>query len=197
MDGSDRPFFLPNSVAGKPISHFSVVFIGYSTILPLIGLSGLSMKYAFWLTLAAVFTSATCAAQGDAIYRCGNEYTNTVTQDQAKNCKLIKESTVTVIPATKVPKSSNAKSESADQKSKESDARLILESELRKATSRRDELQKDFNNGQPEKMGPEHLNNQRYLDRIESMKAEIARNQADIDGIKRELIRLGGSSASQ
>eukprot|EP01030_Chromulinospumella_sphaerica_P030955 gene30955-31532_t len=36
------------------------------------------------------------AAAQERIYRCGNEYTNTVTEAQAKTCKLISGGNVTV-----------------------------------------------------------------------------------------------------
>ena len=142
----------------------------------------------------------------DRIYRCGNEYTNTVSEAQAKQCKLLSGGNVTIVQAVKVPPKANAnaaggnagnntgnggnKSESADQRAKESDARLILEAELKKAETRQAELLKAYNNGEPEKMGPEFRNNQKYLDRIAEMKAEIARNDGDIAGIRRELGRL-------
>lgn len=49
---------------------------------------------------------------------------------------------------------------------------------------------KEYNNGEPDKIGGEARNYQKYLDRVAEMKASIARNQSDIDGLKRELSRL-------
>jgi len=66
----------------------------------------------------------------------------------------------------------------------------VLESELKKAQDRQAQLLKEFNNGEPEKQGSESKNYQKYLDRVAEMKAEIARNQSDIDGIQREIGRL-------
>jgi hypothetical protein len=43
----------------------------------------------------------------------------------------------------------------ADQRAKDSDTRLILESELKKAEARHAELLKEYNSGEPEKQGPE------------------------------------------
>ena len=76
-----------------------------------------------------------------------------------------------------------------EQKSRDSDARAILESELRKAETRHAELLKEYNNGEPEKMGNEARNHQKYLDRVAELKASIARNESDIAGIRRELGR--------
>ncbi len=137
----------------------------------------------------------------DRIYRCGNEYTNTVSEAQAKNCKLISGGNVTVVqaqrpaPATRVA-SAGQKVDANDQRAKDSDARLILESELKKAEARQAELLKEYNNGEPEKLGPEGRNNQKYLDRVAELKASIGRNEADIAGIRREIGRTTGAPAA-
>jgi len=57
-------------------------------------------------------------------------------------------------------------------------------------------LLKEYNNGEPEKLGPEHRNHQKYLDRVAELKASIARNDSDIDGIRRELSRVPSAAAS-
>jgi hypothetical protein len=164
------------------------------------------MKIVFWIPLAALAVTTTAWAQ-DRIYRCGNEYTNTVSEAQAKNCKLISGGNVTVVQAHKPNANRVAAAtqpgqrvDSADQRAKDSDSRLILESELKKAEARQQELLKEYNNGEPEKLGPEHRNHQKYLDRVAELKASIARNESDIDGIRRELSRVpsaaqAGSSA--
>jgi hypothetical protein len=162
------------------------------------------MKLVFSIPLLASLAGIPSWAQ-DRIYRCGNEYTNTVTEAQAKNCKLISGGNVTVVQshkpaATRVAAAnpSGQRVDSADQRAKDSDSRLILESELKKAEARHVELVKEFNNGEPEKLGPETRNHQKYLDRVAELKANIARNESDIDGIRRELSRVpvAGSSGS-
>ena len=158
-------------------------------IVLLIPFAGLSLMTAAW-------------AQ-DRIYRCGNEYTNTVTEAQAKNCKLISGGNVTVVQALK-PSANRVASatqpgqrvDSGEQRAKDSDSRLILESELKKAEARRVDLLKEYNNGEPEKLGPETRNPQKYLERVAELKASIARNDNDIDGIRRELTRVPASAAS-
>jgi hypothetical protein len=168
-------------------------------------MGGLKMKLVFLLLL---ITSSLGVAQAadERIYRCGNEYTNTVTEAQAKTCKLISGGNVTVIQATKPqpPKGATPgqRTDSADQRAKDSDARMILESELQRAEAKQAELLKEYNNGEPERQGAEARNNQKYLDRVAALKASIARNDSDIAGIKRELSRLapagaaGGSSSA-
>jgi len=162
------------------------------------------MKPIFLIPLALIWIADSALAQ-DRIYRCGNEYTNTVSEAQAKNCKLISGGNVTVVQGQK-PGASAARPASAsqpgqrvdagDQRAKDSDARLILEAELKKAEARQAELLKEYNNGEPEKLGPEARNYQKYLDRVAELKAAISRNESDIAGIRRELGRVPAASAS-
>ena len=77
-----------------------------------------------------------------------------------------------------------------DQRSRDADARSILESELRKAETRHAELLKEYNNGAPERNALDLRNPQRYMERTAEIKASLARSESDIAGIKRELARL-------
>jgi hypothetical protein len=83
--------------------------------------------------------------------------------------------------------------DSSEQRAKDTDARMILESELKKAEVMQEDLIKQYNNGEPEKLGPETRNHQKYLDRVAELKASIARNEGDIAGLRRELGRSGAS----
>ncbi|MBE0474602.1 hypothetical protein [Rhodoferax sp.] len=156
------------------------------------------------LLLLALCASASAQAQ-DRIYRCGNAYTNTVTQEQAKKCKLVEGGNITVVQGTRPAKAPTAASaassgprvNTAEQKSRDSDARLILQSELEKAEERQEELLKEYNNGEPEKSVDEARNPQRYLDRVAELKAKLARNESDMAGIRRELDRLPAGQAGR
>jgi hypothetical protein len=142
----------------------------------------------------------------ERIYRCGNEYTNTVPQAQAKNCKLVENGNVTVVQGTRLKPASaktpvapgstpdaGAKLAAQDLAARDADARLILQSELKKAEARQQELIKEYNNGEPEKRGEETRNAQKYLDRVADIKTSLTRNESDIASIRRELGRLPGS----
>lgn len=141
-------------------------------------------------------------AQG-RIYRCGNEYTNTVQPGQ-KGCKLLEGGNVTVVQRPRAPDtvrmaSANQVGTRVDvdqQRQRDADARQILEAELRRAEARKNELIQEYNNGEPEKSGPEFRNHQKYLDRVAEMKANIERNESDLAGLRRELDRLPESAAS-
>jgi hypothetical protein len=168
------------------------------------------MKQTVLAVLGALALCASAQAQ-ERIYRCGNEYTNTVSQAQAKGCKLVEGGNVTVVQGARsakaaapkgvssgaAPASSSARVDASEQKSRDSDARRILQSELTKAEARQAELLSEYNNGAPEKRGDEARNYQKYLDRVAELKASLARNESDMAGIRRELGRLPGSAASR
>ncbi len=136
------------------------------------------------------------------IYRCENgngvvEYSNNAASGKDRNCKPISLPTITTIPAPKLPppragggaaKSPDGfpKVDGATQKTRDNDRKRILEDELHKEEGRLAELNKEFNGGEPERLGSER-NYQKYLDRVQSLKDEIARSKGNIDTLKREL----------
>lgn len=167
------------------------------------------MKKFFVLPL--LMTMVTAAWSQDVIYRCGNEYTNNVSQAKAKGCKPVDGSGVTVIhgarpaggsssaaTAPKAPKPATAassspapaRSDNAAQKARDSDARAILQSELNKAQARLNSLRAEYNDGNPVRTALELRNPQGYPERVEKLKADIARQESDVAGIRRELDRL-------
>jgi len=163
------------------------------------------MKYAFLIPLAVAVLAANANAQNSPVFRCsGNVYTNDAAEARAKNCKALDGANVTVIQGTRVNGNSPVRVATApqsaagpgqrvdadDQRARDADARLILETELKKAEARHADLVREYNSGEPEKLGPEHRNHQKYLDRVAEMKAGIARTESDISGIKRELGRV-------
>jgi len=157
----------------------------------------------------AVLAAAFSASAQTTIWRCGNTYTNDKAEAQAKGCKPVEGGNVTVVKGTTVtgasrnpgmvtaPRGEGEKRVGAgEQAARDTEARAILEAELKKAEARRADLAREYNNGEPEKQGPEHKNYQKYLDRVAELKAAIERTDQDIAGLKRELGRAGGSSAS-
>jgi hypothetical protein len=154
--------------------------------------------------LAASALGLACAsalAQGSVYYVCpGNVFTNTITQKEAdaRGCKAREAQQPTTIAGPKPrPVASPAsgprtgeKVDSAEQKARDTDARRILEEELRRAEERLETLKREYNNGEPERRGDESRNAQRYIDRVAEMKAAITRQEADIAAIKREMAKL-------
>jgi hypothetical protein len=150
------------------------------------------------LAAGALAVSAPALAQ-ERIYRCANnEYTNQI--KGRTDCTLVEGGNVTIVRSTSVPPRSSGggagtpasapRNDSAGQRERDADAKAILEQELRRSESRQAELEKEYNNGEPEKVGSEAKNHQKYLDRVTELKASIERNQSDIEGIKRELARF-------
>ncbi len=155
------------------------------------------------------------------VYRCPGEpvnYTDQITPQQAKDrgCKALDGAPITIAqppssrprPAASVEASSSTASpgtasqrpseqrvDPKEQRERDADARRILEAELRREEDKLASLKKDYNQGEPERQGNEK-NYQRYLDRVEEMKQGIARKEADIAAIKRELAKFGGTNAN-
>ena len=160
------------------------------------------MKRLLFVLIALVAAGHAPGFAQDRIYRCGNEYTNTVQDAQAKGCKLLEGGNITIIPAARVPSSVTRAQPASNPRlgessPRDSDTRLILESELKKAEQRQSELQREYNNGEPEKRPEEVRNYQKFLDRVNELKAALARNENDIASIKRELARLGTGAAAR
>ena len=151
--------------------------------------------------VAFVLASPASAQSGDgvgAMYRCpGNDYKNTISAKEAEKlgCKRIEGAPVTVIqmtkprPSTATAASGGARVDPVAQRARDTDARRILEGELRAEEEKLAIMQKEFNNGQPERQGDEK-NFQKYLDRVSDMRAAIARKQTDIAALQREIKKL-------
>jgi len=160
--------------------------------------------------LSIQFVSLACAAMASAplwaqdkpVYRCpGNLYTDSLSAKEArdKGCKTLEGAPITVIQS-QVPRGSSARSGGGaspgdkvgadDQKARDSDARRILDAELKKEEDALAALRKEYNDGQPERRGDER-NYQKYLDRVEELKASITRKESDVAALKRELSKFG------
>jgi len=154
------------------------------------------------LALCAALLAPAGAAETGTMYRCpGNDYNNTLTAKEAKDkgCKTIDGAPITIIQITKqrpVPAAAAGASgpagtriDPSEQRARDSDARRILEAELKREEERLAFMRTEYNNGEPERRGDEK-NNQKYLDRVSDMKAALARKENDIASIKRELAKL-------
>lgn len=159
----------------------------------------------FLLPVFGVFWSAHAQSE---IFRCGSEYTNNPTIEQKKTCKALDGGNVTVIQAPK-PKASTGKVvapvpatgdqpkvDPGLQKARDSDARAILEAELRRGEQRLADLNREYNGGQPERRGEEVRNQMRYSERVAALKDNISRAEADVQGIRKELLRATSGNAN-
>jgi hypothetical protein len=160
------------------------------------------------IALAFGLAAGTAPAQSGTVYRCPGPpvlYTDQLSAQEAKDkgCRLVEGTPVTVIqsrpPAPKpaadaaaasvAPRPPESRVDPAAQRARDSDARRILEGELKREEGRLAELKREYNNGEPERRGDER-NYQKYLDRVAELKAGIGRKEGDIAAIKRELAKL-------
>ena len=175
------------------------------------------ISHKFFLRLMACLTAgaAVCGLPAHAqerVYRCEGkpvEYINNPEVAKSRGCKLMEGGNITVVEGTKpqagsptgggtprnaaaapAVRSGNDRVDGAAQRQRDSDARAILETEMRKADERLVEARKAYANGEPEKQGIESRNYQRYLDRVAELKASVGRAESDVEGIRRELARL-------
>jgi len=140
-------------------------------------------------------------ARADVTYKCPNHvYSNTMSAKEAKDkgCTVLDNAPISVIQAQKPRAASGATASSpgtgrvdpADQRARDTDARRILESELKREEDRLAQMKAEYKNGEPDRIGPENKNFQKYLDRVAEMKAAIARKEGDIAALKRELTKF-------
>lgn len=142
------------------------------------------------------------AQTGSVYYVCpGNVFTNTISEHEAKarGCKARETQQPTTISGPKPrplaspngasPRSTDARVDPVEQKARDTDARTILQTELRKEEAALEALKRDYNNGEPERQGGER-NFQKYQERTNELKAAVARKEADIASLRRELQKL-------
>lgn len=149
--------------------------------------------------LLGMASTAAVAQSGGEIWMCldgsGNRtFTNV---GDIKTCKRLEVQPSMVVPAPKAGASKNTarsnpgpadfpKVDAETQKSRDSTRRQLLEDELKKEEKILADLEKVYNEGEPERRGDEK-NYQKYLDRVQQLKDDIARTRNNIAEIKREL----------
>ncbi len=152
------------------------------------------------ILLAAV--AAHAYAQSD-VYLCVDEhgkkeYKNT---GPTKGCKKVDLPGITMIPAPPkkpaLPAASRPASTPPDfpkvdngtQKARDGERKQILLDELKGEEQKLANLKKDYNKGEPERLGSEH-NYAKYLERVAAMKEDIDRTEKNIEALKREINNL-------
>jgi hypothetical protein len=171
----------------------------------------MDMRSLLALCAATLTVAPSVALAAAVVYRCPGppvEYTDQITPQQArdKGCRTIENAPITIVapppkprpqagtPPSAASRPADAKVDPGEQRARDSDARRILESELKREEESLAALQREFNSGEPERRGDER-NYQKYLDRVEALKADIARKQADLAAIRRELAKLPAPKA--
>jgi hypothetical protein len=158
-----------------------------------------------WLAAMATFGAA-AQDPGKTVFRCPGPpvlYTDALTAQEAKDrgCTTIEGAPLTIVQGRKptaaasatgpaTPRSADSKVDPAAQRARDSDSRRILENELRREEDKLATMRKEFNNGEPERVGGER-NYAKYQERVAEMRAAIGRKESDVAAIKRELSKLG------
>jgi hypothetical protein len=193
--GLGPPFFVLGHNAGRMTGDQTM----RSSLLALaVGLSGSANA----LAQAASVPAPLDAASGPIVaYRCpGNVFTNQITPAQARErgCRPVEGTPITVVqmprpraatPSTPGARNGDLKVDPNAQRERDNDARRILEAELRREEEKLATLKREYNNGEPERLGSER-NYQTYLDRVSSLRAAITRSESDIAALKRELAKI-------
>ncbi|MCV2369105.1 hypothetical protein [Roseateles oligotrophus] len=158
--------------------------------------------------VVSVVLLASSAQAQSIVYRCPGPpvlYTDALTakEAQAKDCKSIEGTPITVLPATR-PRpnpapasagggeargSNEGRIDPNQQRNRDGERRRVLEAELREAEDRLAALQRDYAGGNAERRGDEK-NYQKFQDRMAELKAGIARQEADVQALKREISKL-------
>jgi hypothetical protein len=154
------------------------------------------------LPLAGLLVSASGLMSTPAataqIYRCESADGTPLYQNSpGKNCKALDLPSLTTVPAVRTPAARTASAASAApadfpkvdpaaQRGRDSDRRKILQDELEREQARLEEFRKEYNGGEPERLGSER-NYQKYLDRVERLKSDIARAESNVASLRREL----------
>jgi hypothetical protein len=139
----------------------------------------------------------------DTVYKCGDTFTNDAAQAKREKCPLLEGGAVVTIPSplqqkaaavtqkksTDLSKASTLKSQqlkllskpqrSADQQARDHDAKAIIQSELKKTEAQLVDFRKQYAG----------LSSQQDLERKLEVKQKIARAEADVVSLKRELQR--------
>jgi len=157
--------------------------------------------------LAPLVLLASLGAQAQGtVYRCPGPpvlYTDALTAKEAaeKGCRTIEGTPITVLqapkprPAAAAPaategqRGADSRVDAGQQRVRDDERRRVLQTELRAAEERLANAQKEFNNGQGERRGDER-NYQKYLDRMAELKDSIARYEADVQALRREIAKL-------
>lgn len=165
------------------------------------------LRPSFFFLLCAM--AANAMAQ-QAVFRCGQEYTNAPRDPD--RCERLAPQAITVIAGTRVqggrpavpvaPAAAVASASSAGhvasvaQQQRDDMARNIVSAELEQARQRHAQLLQEYQQGEPVRSPDEVQNPQKYQARVAGLKAAVDRAQRDIDSLQRELARRTVVSAN-
>lgn len=153
--------------------------------------------------MAALVALLVCASAHADVYKCIDDdghvtYTND--KSRARGCKqLSSDVPVSSVPgpAATTPRPAATPSSAPgfpnvsndQQKARDSERRRILEAELGSEQKSLEEARKALVEGEAVRLGDER-NYQKYLDRIQALKDNVALHERNIDALRREIGKL-------
>ncbi len=163
------------------------------------GSPGRALAIGTLLMLAGLSAPRVADAQ---IFRCDSPDGTPLFQNApGKNCRALDLPPLNTVPAPRLPAGAAPRAaagasavtpaafprvDPALQRGRDSDRRRILEDELGREQSKLSGLRKEFNGGEPERLGDER-NYQKYLDRVERLKQDLTRSESNVASLRREL----------
>lgn len=149
-----------------------------------------------WAATAALALLAvmTVAAHAQGVYLCTQpngvrEYRNT---GDTRGCRRLDLEPLSQIPGPTLQAKADPtfpRIDSQVQKRRDQDRLQILMDEVRAEESKLADLRKEYQNGEPERLGSER-NYVKYQERVAMMRDEIARTEKNIEALKREIGQL-------
>ena len=133
-------------------------------------------------------------AQAQGVWLCTQangvrEYRNT---GDTRGCRRLELEPLSQIPGPALQAKADPsfpRIDSQVQKRRDQDRLQILNDEVRAEESKLADLRKQYQNGEPERLGSER-NYAKYQERVAMMRDEIARTEKNIEALKREIGQL-------
>lgn len=133
-------------------------------------------------------------AQAQGVYLCTQpngvrEYRNT---GDTRGCRRLDLEPLSQIPGPTLQAKADPafpRIDSQVQKRRDQDRLQILMDEVRAEEGKLAELRKEYQNGEPERLGSER-NYAKYQDRVALMRDEIARSEKNLEALRREIGQL-------
>ena len=120
----------------------------------------------------------------------GNVTYSNIRSNQAEQLDLPPITVIPGIDSAAVESKINRRMESI----KNEEQREALEGKITEESIRLEELRNEYKGGTPDRLGNESMNYQRYLDRVERLKNEIAISEKNLEALKVELQQLPSSN---
>lgn len=145
----------------------------------------------FLILCVSIFAFSVFAEAKSKVYLCidkdgHKEYRNT---NITKGCKKVSLPYITTVSDQAPKKSVRNNDKKAKKDALNDERKRILNNELRAERNKLAVLQKEYQGGEPERLGSEK-NYAKYQTRVANLKEKINRTQSNIDALNREISKI-------